>query len=166
MSAILSFDPEHSRTLFDLVVATLWADGEVADREFAAARGAQIALGLVHESDDARVAVARGARERWRGLARAGARDRVLAYAAAVWTALADGRIDPGEARFLREVRTTLALEPGGVALAEGLARYVDAASRAERAPFHRAFTRLLREGARRLEVIHAHLGVGGARAA
>lgn len=156
MSVILSFDPEHTRPLFDLVVATLWADGEIADREIAAVRGAQVALGLVHELDDAEVAVARGPRDRWRLLVRARERDRVVAYAAAVWTALADGRIDPGESRFLREVRSVLALDDSAVRFADSLARYVDATSRDEVAPHHRAFARLLIDGARRVEVIRA----------
>ena len=156
MTALLSFDPDQAQPLFDLVVATLWADGEVADREIAAARGAQLALGLVHPGDGAEISIARGPCDRWRTLVRGSERERVIAYAAAVWTALADGRIDPGEARFLREVRVVLALDDAAVRFADGLARYVDAAARDEALPHHRAFAQLLLTGARRVERVRA----------
>lgn len=156
MSALLAFDATLQRPLFDLVVATLWADGEVADREIAAAHGAQLALGLVHPSDDAASAIGQGPSERWRALAAASDRERVLAYAAAVWTALADRTIDPGEARFLRELRRTLALDEGAVRFADALARWIDARARDEALPAHRAFARLLVEGAQRVAQVEA----------
>ena len=162
MSALLVFDSTHQRPVFDLVVATLWADGHVADREIAAAHGAQLALGLVHPADEASAAIARGPRhpndERaaWRTLGAAPERARVLAYAAAVWTALADGVIDPSEADFLREVRRALALDDGAVRFADGLARWIDAGAREEELPWHRAVARLVVEGARRLERVRA----------
>lgn len=156
MTALLVFDSTHQRPVFDLVVATLWADGQVADREIAAAHGAQLALGLVHPADEASAAIARGPRDAWRMLATAPERARVLAYAAAVWTALADGVIDPSEAAFLREVRRALCLDDGTVRFADGLARWVDASARDEALAWHRAFARLVVEGARRLEQVRA----------
>lgn len=156
MTALLSFEPEQAQPLFDLVVATLWADGELADREIAAARGAQVALGLVYGARTAEIAIARGPTERWRQLARARERERMIAYAAAVWTALADARIDPGELRFLREVRSVLALDEAAVCFAEGLARWVDSTAREEAMPHHRAFALLLITGARRVERVRA----------
>ncbi|MDQ3033128.1 MAG: hypothetical protein M3Y87_11970 [Myxococcota bacterium] len=152
MTALLVFDGAHRRPVFDLVVATLWADGEVADREIAAARGAQVALGLVHPADEAATAIARGPRDAWRMLGGAPERVRVLAYASSVWTALADGVIDASEALFLREVRASLSLDDGAVRFADGLARWIDATAREGSMPWHRAFARLVIEGARRLE--------------
>lgn len=152
MSALLVFEGAHRRPVFDLVVATLWADGDVADREIAAVRGAQLALGLVHPADDAATAIARGPRSAWRMLAGASERVRVLAYASSVWTALADGVIDASESLFLREVRASFALDDGAVRFADGLARWIDASARDESMPWHRAFAQLVIEGARRLE--------------
>ncbi|WP_157070025.1 hypothetical protein [Sandaracinus amylolyticus] len=156
MSALLAFDATLQRALLDLVVATLWADGDVADREIAAARGAQIALGLVHPSDDAASAIGHGPSDAWRTLAGASDRERLLAYAAAVWTALADRVIDPGEARFLREVRHALALDDGAVRFADTLARWIDADARDASLPAHRSFAQLLVQGARRVAQVEA----------
>lgn len=156
MSALLAFDAALQRPLFDLVVATLWADGDVADREIAAAHGAQLALGLVHPSDDAASAIGQGPTERWRALAWAPDRERVVAYAAAVWTALADRVIDPGEARFLRELTRVLSLDERSVRFADGLARWIDVRAREQALPAHRAFARLLIEGAQRVAQVEA----------
>jgi hypothetical protein len=157
MSALLSFDPELHRPLVDLVIATLWADGQVADREIAAARGAQIALGLVHDSGDESTAlIARGPSARWQTIARAPEGTRVIAYAAAVWTALADGRMDPGERAFLREVAAAFALDEHAIRFGDAIARWIAAAAREERLEPYRAFARLLVQGARRVASIRA----------
>lgn len=156
MTALLVLDAAHRRPVFDLVVATLWSDGEIADREIAAAHGAQLALGLVHPSDEAALAIARGPARSWRALAAAPEPTRVLAYAAAVWTAQADGRVDASEASFLRDVRRTLCLDDAAVRFADGLARWSHATSRDHAHPSHRAFSLLLLEGARRLASIRA----------
>jgi hypothetical protein len=151
MTTLLALDPRLHRPLLDLVVATLWSDGQVADREIAAARGAQVALGLLHPDDDAARAIGLGPSGSWRGLAAAPARERTLAYAAASWTALADGVVDPGEARFLDVLQRSLRLKPARIALATGLARWVNAQARAEGLPPHRSFAQLLAQGARRV---------------
>jgi hypothetical protein len=149
MSALLSYDPSLQRPLLDLVVATAWADPLVGDRQLAAVRGAQIALGLVNGEDAA--AFSRGASGAWLELSSAPLRERKIAYAAAVWVALSDDLIDAGEASLLRDVRRALSLDDAAVRFADSLARFVAS----EGGEPHRAFSRLLVEGARRHARVH-----------
>jgi hypothetical protein len=148
MSALLSFDPSFRRSLFDLVLATACADPMMCEVHIDAVRGVQVALGLV---DERVLGLTDGSthRSEWRDLERGSERERSIAYAAAVWIALADDVVDDEEERFLLGVRRMLGLSDPGVRLAEALARRVISVARTEKLPPHRSFTRLVVEAAR-----------------
>ncbi len=147
MSALLSFDPSLRRSLFDIVLSTACADPMMSELHIDAVRGVQIALGLVDSGEPGPLSGATSGA--WRELCRATDRERSIAYAAAVWVALADDVIDEGEAKVLAAVRRELRLSDPAVRLADSIARRVIARAKEERLAPHRAFARLVVEAAR-----------------
>lgn len=155
--AYLVLDPRTRRDVLDLVRAVLWADGELADRELGLARGAAVALGLVLPADGTAFSPARGPSPLRPGaFSQAGLRERMLAYAVAAFTALADGRVDAREAAYLVSLRARLGLSESAVSLLTGHARWA-LSTRSPAEPWHRTFDRLVLEGARRVDSVLAH---------
>lgn len=95
--------------LFDLLVHVSWADGRITPDELSAARGAADALSMDTSSFGGlfgRVTVSLDAV----GLEQLGPLERPLAYAAAVWMAMADQELAVSENAVLRRTRRTLEL--------------------------------------------------------
>ncbi len=95
--------------LYDLLVHICWADGRITPDELSAARGAADALAMDTTSLGGlfgRVAVSLDAI----GLDQLGPLERPLAYAAAVWMAMADQELAVSEHAVLRRTRRALDL--------------------------------------------------------
>ncbi len=117
------------------------ADGDIAEDEAAALRGAAIALG---EPDGSQAIP----------LDRLGAREVMLVYCAAVWMTLADGVRLRAESDALESLRAELRLDADTARILEAHARWVRTST--ER-PWHRELDLLLCELARRLDRLEAH---------
>lgn len=95
--------------LYDLLVHVSWADGRITPDELSAARGAADALSMDTASFGGlfgRVAVSLESI----GLEQLGPLERPLAYAAAVWMAMADQELAVSENTLLRRTRHALDL--------------------------------------------------------
>jgi len=95
--------------LYDLLVHVSWADGRITPDELSAARGAADALSMDTSSFGGlfgRVVVSLDAI----GLEQLGPLERPLAYAAAVWMAMADQELAVSEHAVLRRARRALDL--------------------------------------------------------
>jgi hypothetical protein len=93
--------------LFDLGVHVLWADGRVTPDELSAARGMAIALGLDTSTFGGLFGRASRGFESL-GLDTLGPLERPLAYACAVWMALADRELAVSENLLLQRTRRVL----------------------------------------------------------
>jgi hypothetical protein len=142
MSALLSIDPALAPALVDLVVRVAHADAMLGPSELAAVRGAEVAL---HVAVDA----VAGPTGEYAVLASAPARERVIAYAVAVWAALADGVLDEHEAALLARVQRELRIGDAAARLSESLAFRAWADARRDRSPAYRAFDRVVVDSAR-----------------
>lgn len=98
----------HARDVFfDLLVHVLWADGRVTPEELSAARGAANALGMdTHSFGGLFGRVGRPFEAL--GLEQLGPLERPMAYAVAVWMAMADGELAISENLLLRRTRQSL----------------------------------------------------------
>lgn len=94
--------------LYGLVIHVLQADGRITEDEVSAARGAADALGVDAAPSD-------GAPRTFEslGLDRLGPLERPLAYAAAVWMAMADRELAISENALLRRTRASLDIPDG-----------------------------------------------------
>lgn len=143
MSALLSIDPALAPALVDLVARVAHADAMIGPSELSAVRGAQVALHVMGRD------AAEGPSGEYTILQDAPARERVIAYAVAVWAALADGVLDEHEAGLLVRVRRELRVGDAAARLSESLAFRAWADARRDGAPSHRAFERVVVESAR-----------------
>jgi hypothetical protein len=96
--------------VFDLVVHMLWADGRVTPDELSAARGAANALGM-DTSTFGGLFGRVGRPFEALGLEQLGPLERPLAYAAAVWMAMADRELAHSEGSMLRRLQRALSLD-------------------------------------------------------
>ncbi len=98
-----------AEVIFELVVATMWSDGELTTPEVERGRAAAVALGIRPRGGGAFAAIAQGALP-FSELAfdRLGPTERHVAYAACVWLDAANERHSRRRAGFLRALETRL----------------------------------------------------------
>jgi len=108
MPAIDTMSSEARRSVFEVLLRMLWADGHLAAGERGAAHGAAIALGLTDAADHLDVAPALHDLR----LDDLGERERRMAYAAAAWMALSDGIELPSETTTLEWLRQRMDIAP------------------------------------------------------
>jgi hypothetical protein len=102
--------PAGRDVVFDLVVHLAWADGRLTPIEIVATQGAASALGLAL-GDLGTALLARRSRSLEQiDLVGLGPLQRPLAYGAAVWMSIADGRMATTEHHALRHIRRALQL--------------------------------------------------------
>ena len=145
MTSLDILSPEARRAIFALMWRMARADGLLARDELAALAGARLAFGLLGDRAPPPLELVPD---------RLSTRERLLAYAAVAWLALADGIQARAETRLLEELRARFALGRETAAFLEGHARWVRSSTEL---PWHRELDFLLTEAARRVDLVLRH---------
>lgn len=103
-----------AEVIFELVVATMWSDGELTTSEVERGRAAAEALGIRPRGGGAFAAIAQGALPFSElAFARLGPTERHVAYAACAWLDAANETSSERRAGFLRALQTRLEISSG-----------------------------------------------------
>jgi hypothetical protein len=126
MSAADHLSPAARAIALDVLALVCWADGRVSPAEFAAVRGAAIALALIDPLDKSSGALVAAPKSPTHADLKAlTARERHILFAAAAWVALVDAKRTPGEAEALDELARGAGLDDDEAELLFDIARWV-----------------------------------------